>query len=90
MESFKVLIIDGTGAIGGELIRCYQEWSSSSGVPLELYATCRHRSSPAQSGVTWLTMDLRRPETIFAAVEKLTSLTTILNHWVCCTGYLHG
>ena len=90
MESFKVLIIGGTGAIGGELIRCYQEWSSSSGVPLELYATCRHRSSPAQSGVTWLTMDLRRPETIFAAAEKLTGLTTMLNHWVCCTGYLHG
>ncbi|MBO78488.1 MAG: hypothetical protein CMQ22_02840 [Gammaproteobacteria bacterium] len=90
MKSFKVLIIGGTGAIGGELIRCYQEWSLSSGVPLDLYATCRHRSSSAQSGVTWLTMDLRRPETIFAAVKKLTSLTTMLNHWVCCTGYLHG
>ena len=90
MESFKVLIIGGTGAIGGELIRCYQEWSLLSGVPLDLYATCRHRSSSAQSDVTWLTVDLRRSETIFAAAEELLSLTPTLNHWVCCTGYLHG
>ena len=90
VDSFKVLIIGGTGAIGGELIRRYQEWSLSSGIPLDLYATRRHGSSSAQSGVTWLTVDLRRPETIFAAAEKLSSLTSVLNHWVCCSGYLHS
>lgn len=90
MEVTKVLIAGGTGAIGGALIRQYQQWSEATGQPVELYATCRRLPKRSESAVTWLSVDLREPDSIAEAGQQLAAMTAVLDHWVCCTGYLHG
>ena len=90
METIKVLIAGGSGAIGSALIRQYQQWSEATGQPLELYATCRQPPLCSETGVTWLSVDLRKSDSIAQAGELLAARTAVLDHWVCCTGYLHG
>ena len=90
MDATKVLIVGGGGAIAGQLIRQYQLWSQSTGQPLELYVTSRQRPPAVHSGITWLQVDFRNPESIAAAGEELSKRATVLDHWVCCAGYLHG
>jgi len=90
MDTTKVLIAGGTGAIGSALIRQYQQWSEVTGQPLELYATCRQQPERSETAVTWLSVDLRQADSIAQAGELLGSRTSVLDHWVCCTGYLHG
>ena len=90
MDTTKVLIAGGTGAIGSALIRQYQQWSEVTGQPLELYVTCRQQPKRSETGVTWLSVDLRQADSIAQAGELLESRTAVLDHWVCCTGYLHG
>ncbi len=90
MDATKVLIVGGGGAIAGQLIRQYQLWSQSTGQPLELYVTSRQRPPAIHSGITWLQVDFRNPESITAAGEELSKRATVLDHWVCCAGYLHG
>ena len=90
METIRVLIAGGTGAIGSALIRQYQQWSEATGQPLELYATCRQPPLCSETGVTWLSVDLRKSDSIAQAGALLAERTAVLDHWVCCTGYLHG
>ena len=90
MESTKVLIAGGTGAIGCALIRQYQQWSKATDQSVELYATTRQQPVHSASAVTWLSVDLRQVDSIAQAGEQLAAQTPVLDHWICCTGYLHG
>ena len=71
MESIKVLIAGGTGAIGSALIRQYQQWSKATGQSVELYATTRQQPVHSASAVTWLSVDLRQADSIAQAGEQL-------------------
>ena len=71
MDTTKVLIAGGTGAIGSALIRQYQKWSEVTGQPLELYVTCRQQPKRSETGVTWLSVDLRQAESITQAGDRI-------------------
>ena len=90
MEAIKVFIAGGTGAIGSALIDQYQQWSRSTGRPLELYATGRRRPTHLEPATTWLPVDFRDSDSIAEVGKQLANKTTTLDHWICCTGYLHG
>lgn len=95
MNSLNVFVIGGSGGIGAELIRQYQQWSVSSGQPLQIFATYHKQKPQPDSSVNWMPLDLRSPESIQSAGEHLQVLQKqqkiqALDHWVCCSGYLHG
>ena len=48
MNSLNVFVIGGSGGIGAELIRQYQQWSVSSGQPLQIFATYHKQKAAAR------------------------------------------
>lgn len=89
MDTLNVLVIGGNGAIGAALIRQYQRWAQDNDQVLQVYATYHRQRPQANAGVHWRQLDLRDFASIAGFADWVQEIDT-LQHWVCCSGYLHG
>lgn len=89
MDTLNVLVIGGNGAVGAALIRQYQRWAQDNDQVLQVYATYHRQRPQANAGVHWRQLDLRDFASIAGFADWVQEIDT-LQHWVCCSGYLHG
>jgi NAD(P)-dependent dehydrogenase (short-subunit alcohol dehydrogenase family) len=85
-----VFIAGGNGAIGQALIDQYRRWAQAVEQPLRIYATFHRQCPSPEADVEWLQVDLRDSGSISETADYLQRHISSLDHWHCCSGYLHG